>query len=222
MLPEGVTANVRNGQPEATYDTRDGLTPPAWHVANVTNGGKGELRLSPAPQGLSGVERVLWPSLGLACARAAFFLYEWQRTRRYMPSCDKSGAQPHEIAQFRICSPVFSALFDAVTASVRESRILRTEDTLDALANGEMRKIKRVVDPDGAETVTDEGAVYDMKAAALLLPAIDPARYGGKGAGAGGVAVSIVLQCPPCDAPPVVDVSATSAQVPEDVDYVEA
>lgn len=221
LLPDG--AIPHDGDTEgARYDTREWLTPPSWSVTQSPQGGKGELRLSPPPDGLTAVERCLWPSLGLACARGACFLLEWVKSRRYMLSLERYGVQAHEVGQFRTASPVFNALFDAAEISVRQSRLVRTEDTIHALANGDVRKIKTTEAPDGSITTVDEGAIYDVKAASLELAALDPTRYGNAKGVSGAVSVAIQINIPPPPQRVTVERTVSATEEPEDADYCEA
>jgi len=96
-----------------------------------------------------------------------------------------------DLNAYRIASPTFAALFDAVDADCRANRHARSEDTLHELANGDKRKVKTVTDADGATVTTDEGAIYDTKALALELAGSDPQRYGQAKTGASGVQVII-------------------------------
>lgn len=89
---------------------------------------------------------------------------------------------------------MFAALYDRAEARVRTLRTARTEDTLHALANGEFRKVKQVSAPDGV-TTTDEGPIYDVKAAALELAANDP-RYRPSAQPAPGVAIQLNISVP--------------------------
>ena len=136
----------------------------------------------------------MWPELGCACARAAAFLFHWIDRRKYMQACELSGADSSFIFLCRSGSPLFSALYDRAEARVRTLRTARTEDTLHALANGEMRKVKQVFAPDGV-TTTDEGPIFDVKAAALELAANDP-RYRPAAQPALGVAIQLNISVP--------------------------
>lgn len=163
------------------------------------------VNLGAPPDGLTGLECLLWPEMGRACARAVAFLYFFLMTRRYMDSCNLSGAATTDIHAYRVASPTYGALYTLVETAVRASRLARTEDTLHALANGDIRKVKTEQDAEGQVVKTvDEGAIYDSKALALALAAEDKARYGNGGGVPGGVVVNITLdglkQADPLDA----------------------
>lgn len=147
------------------------------------------------PAGISAPEGVLWPELGRACAKAALFIYEWLKTRRYLRASELSGCPTSQITLMRNASPVFAMIYERAESIVRAGRVARTEDTLHALANGDFRKEKRITKGDGEVTTIDEGAIYDVKAAALELAANDP-RYAPRATGGGGVQIQLNISVP--------------------------
>jgi hypothetical protein len=197
-----VPESARDAAPTAAMreDCREWLAAEAVSIRgrNGTTGAQASVDYGPPPAGLGAVECLLWQSLGCACARGALWLARYLKTHRWMVACRESGLESHEVNACAIASPMFALMLEGVKTTVRGGTVAQTEDTLADLANGAMRKIKTERDADG-NTVkeVDEGAVYDMKAAALLLPALDPARYGGAGKGGGGAGVSITVNVAP-------------------------
>ena len=174
------------------------------------------------PDGLTRIERVLWPSLGLACARGALWLSAWLTLGRYKQACSWVGVTTPDIAMMRTASPLYNALYERVDSLVRVNRQAECEDTLHDLATGEMTLKKQALTRKG-DIVELSAQVQSDKALALALAAGDPTRYGGgkPGAGSGGPSVIINIQAPrPEDYAVKVDVKPAdpTASEPEDIE----
>ena len=113
-----------------------------------------------------------------------------------MRACELSGSQPQFITACRLGSPAFMAMYDSAESIVRTTRAARTEDTLHALANGDLRRVKTVTDAEGNVVTTDEGEIYSEKAIALELAANAPERYAPQSKSAAAVVINLVLDVP--------------------------
>lgn len=227
LLPQDCPADLLTDSPAATYDRRDWLknaptiiTPP--HKERE-KGAKLSVDYGTPPAVLSAVEGILWPSLGRACARSALFLYHWLLTRKYMRACELSGSQPQFITACRLGSPAFMSMYDSAESVVRTTRSARTEDTLHALANGDLRRVKTVTDAEGNVVTTDEGEIYSEKAIALELAANAPERYAPQSKSAAAVVINLVLDVPRPTAQVAASVqvqaSPSPASQPEVIDF---
>ena len=197
LLP--ATFNLPDDPPDVKYDNRAWLSSSPRVVHRRHQGGFGKpctLELGDPPAGLTAIERVLWSELGHAGARAVSWLGRYVIDRHYMSVCESTGVGAHEIQAMRVASPTFLALYEAAERMVRASRVARTEDTLHALANGDVTRTKQAINGATGDIVTlSEQLAPSVEAVKLELVANDPARYSPKpqpGIG-GGVSLSIVF-----------------------------
>lgn len=184
------------------YDDRAWLADTARAAATLSprDGKTGKpytLNFGPPPPGLSRVECLLWQDVGCACAKAVFWLYQWVKTRGYMRACRATQIEPYEVRALQAASPTFATLYTRAEADVRTTKVARTEDTLHAMANGDIASVRTKQDADGnvVERIVERGP--DAKAIALELAALDPARYGAAAGKGGAAAVNIQVNIAP-------------------------
>lgn len=111
----------------------------------------------------------------------------------------ETGLDMNAVGSMRFASPLFQLLYDKLDQTVRASRHVISEDTLHALGNGEIGKIKTVSGPNGVVT-TDEGPIYSERALLAELAANDP-KYRPQQAVAVAPVINISLSAPRPDGP---------------------
>ena len=157
--------------------------------------GCGEVVFPQPPPGLSRLEGLLFREIGRGSPRATAFLIEYYRRQRFGDAARAVGVTFDWIGLCRVASPLFARLYTSVCAAVRQGRAELIEDAMLARATGEHRALetKVIEGADGIEKriTTDGGAIYDTKAAALLLPGYKPEVFAPRTQGPGGVSISI-------------------------------
>lgn len=211
-------------QTSATSTRREGLTANA--VMTCAGGPGASVAIAftpPAPGSVGRVETVLWREIGVAGVRACAWIYQWLKLRKYKLACANCDVNPLQVQLWRDASVTFRALYDRVEASIKRYRVTDTEDTLHSLATGEIEARKESVNSATGEIVSlSQGAIYDTKAAALLLSALDPTRYGNSKGVSGQVAVAIQINIPPPAQRDTPERTVSATVEPEDADYCEA
>jgi len=144
----------------------------------------------------SAVEQVFRSELGIAHARARAFLASWLRHRKYRVAFELAGLQGADIQLFRQVSPTFTAAFDSIDAFIRCHRHSEAEDTLHALANGELAEPVFGPIGGGMSGKIGEKAIYSEKALVTELAAQDPRRYGKAVGESSGLSITLNLSVP--------------------------
>jgi len=144
----------------------------------------------------SAVERVFSLELGVAHVRARAFLASWLRHRRYKAAFEFAGLRGAEIQLYRQVSPTFTAVFDAIDAFIKCHRHAESEDTLHALANGEIKEPVFGPVGGGRSGKIGEKAIYSEKALVTELAAQDPRRYGKAVGEHSGLAITLNISVP--------------------------
>jgi hypothetical protein len=142
------------------------------------------------------VELVFDSELGIASARARAFLSAWITFRRYRPAWEVADCSSNDIALWRAASPAFSCCFDSVDAWIRSYRHHESEDTLHALANGEIAEPVFGPVGGGRSGKIGEKAIYSEKALVTELAAQDPRRYGKAVGENSGLAITLNISVP--------------------------
>ena len=161
--------------------------------------------------------------LGVASPRARAFLSAWLRERKYKAAFERAGCRGPEVSQWRAASPAYFACHDAIELWIRSHRHAEAEDTLHALANGELDKTRQVLDKDGVPVTLCDGKIYDSKALALQLAAGDRQRYGQQYGATGGAQVVVQFNMFAPSAPAkVATVTRPASATAEDAEEVDA
>jgi len=161
------------------------------------------------------VEQVFRAELGQAHARARAFLASWLRLRKYKAAFELAGLQGAEIQLYKLVSGSFDAAFNSIDAFIRCHRHAEAEDTLHALANGELNEPVFGPVGGGISGKIGEKAIYSEKALVTELAAQDPRRYGRAVGESGGVSITLNLALPvdPSKQADIIDVDAADDEV---------
>jgi len=157
------------------------------------------------------VEQVFRSELGLVHARARAFLASWLRHRKYKIAFEMAGLQGAEIQLFKLVSPTFDAVFNSIDAFIRCHRHAESEDTLHALANGEIAEPVYGPVGGGMSGKIGEKAIYSEKALVTELAAQDPRRYGKAVGEASGLSITLNLSLPAEKQAEIIDVDSADA-----------
>jgi len=87
-------------------------------------------------------------------------------------------------------------MYAAVQAVIERGRAAEIEECMSDLATGKIERVRTVTDASGKVTTTSDGAIYDVKAASLLLPGYRPETFGQRQSSGGGVSISIQVAIP--------------------------
>ncbi len=147
-------------------------------------------------QGQNMVEEVFDSELGQASARARAFLSSWITLRRYKPAWEIAGCVGNDVPLWRTCSAAFSCCFDSIDAWIRSQRHHESEDTLHALANGEISEPVFGPVGGGRSGKIGEKAIFSEKALITELAAQDPRRYGKAVGESSGLAITLNISVP--------------------------
>lgn len=142
------------------------------------------------------VEQIFTSELGLVHARARAFLASWLRHRKYKIAFEMAGLQGAEIQLFKLVSPTFDAAFNSIDAFIRCHRHAESEDTLHALANGEISEPVFGPVGGGRSGKIGEKAIFSEKALVTELAAQDPRRYGKAVGESSGLAITFNISVP--------------------------
>lgn len=186
---------TRSARVYAALQLPDSRPPPA----PITLNGADDLIAPYMPDALRDggtVETVLSLELGVAHVRARAFLASWLRHRRYKAAFEFAGLRGAEIQLYRQVSPTFTAVFDAIDAFIKCHRHAESEDTLHALANGEISEPVFGPVGGGKSGKIGEKAIYSEKALITELAAQDPKRYGKAVGESSGLAVTLNISVP--------------------------
>lgn len=212
----------REPPPAALMVTADDVLAPHYALL-AGEGANGESATVQGAGSVGTVGSVLSDELGLASTRARGFLAAWVTLRRWKPAFALAGCRGAEINSWRAASPTFQTLFDSVESWIRSHRHHESEDTLYALANGEVEARKEVINGATGEVVSlSQGAIYSEKALALALAAGNPQLYGNAKGVSGAVSVAIQINIPPPPARVTVERTVSATEEPADAEYCEA
>ena len=195
LLPDG-GAEIPEPLAQPSYDNRAWLSAAAPEPTIIEGKcGSGKANFGEPPAGLTRLEGLLFREMGAASARASVFLSNYLKFHRFNLACDAANCTFDWVGMARVASSTFATLYTAVCCAVRQGRAEKIEDAMFARATGEHRALetKVIEGADGIEKriTTDGGAIYDTKAAALLLPGYKPEVFAPRTQGPGGVSISI-------------------------------